>query len=64
MQRSISSLARVVALCAVAGSVSGCTGWAKQQVDTASRAIDCAVLATTPAPRTVDTAHCDSHPAG
>jgi len=58
------SIVRVVALCAVAGCASGCTAWIERQVDTASRALDCAVLETSPAPRTVETAHCDRHPAG
>ena len=63
MPRTVQTLSRFAFLFAVAGCVSGCTGWIERQVDTASRAIDCAVLETAPAPRTGETAHCDSHPA-
>jgi hypothetical protein len=63
MNQTLCSLARMVALCAVVGSVSGCAGWVEDRVDTASRAMSCAVLSTSPAPRTQETAHCDRHPA-
>lgn len=63
MQRLFKPLSRVLAMLAVAGCVSGCTGWVERQVDTASRAIDCAVLAATDTPKTAQTAHCERHPA-
>ena len=59
----IKPLSRFAFLLVVAACVSGCSGWVERQVDTASRAIDCAVLATAPTPATAQTAHCGRHPA-
>ena len=63
MPQKFSLIVRVVALCAVAGCVSGCTDWVERQADRASVAIDCAVLAAAKVPKTGQMAHCDRHPA-
>jgi hypothetical protein len=64
MPRFVKNMSRFAILFAVAGCVSGCTGWIERQVDTASRAIDCAVLAAENVPVTAETQHCERHPAG
>ena len=63
MPRTLKALSRFIVLCAVTACVSGCSGWVERQVNTASRAIDCAVLATAQAPTTAETVHCERHPA-
>jgi len=61
--RFLKFMSRLALLLGLAVAVSGCTGWIERNVSTASRAIDCAVLAAADAPRTFDTAHCGQHPA-
>lgn len=63
MPRLFNPLFRLMILLAVAWGVSGCSGWIERQAQTASRAIDCAVVAAAEAPVTVETRHCKHHPA-
>lgn len=59
----VKSLFRAAVPFALAWVLSGCTGWIEDRVDTATRAIDCAVLASAEVPATGQSAHCQHHPA-